>query len=152
MARASKNKIGLQFDGVEQMIKDLEAVQGNLKAVTEEALIESKKHVNEELKRVTVKENYPAGGKYSRKTNNTASSIDTDMTVQWEGMTASIKVGYDMKVSGLASIFLLYGTPRHKPPMKAVKKMYNAIFGAKMRKEVGEIQRKVFENAIKKGR
>lgn len=152
MAKSTRNKVGLQFDGLEQMIKDLEAVQGNLKAVTEEALIESKKHVNEELKRVTVKENYPAKGKYSRKTNNTASSIDTDMTVQWEGMTASIKIGYDMKVSGLASIFLLYGTPRHKPPMKAVRKMYNAIYGVKMRKEVGEIQRKVFENAIKKGR
>ena len=149
---SSKNKIGLKFDGIEQMIKDLEAVQGDLKATTEQALIESKKHVNEELKRVTIKENYPAKGKYSRKTKNTASSIDNDMTVTWEGTTASIKVGYDMKISGLASIFLLYGTPRHKPPMKAVRKMYNAIYGAKMKKEIGEIQRQVFENAIKKGR
>ena len=149
---SSKNKIGLKFDGIEQMIKDLEAVQGDLKATTEQALIESKKHVNEELKRVTIKENYPAKGKYSRKTKNTASSIDNDMTVTWEGTTASIKVGYDMKISGLASIFLLYGTPRHKPPMKAVRKMYNAIYGAKMKKEIGEMQRQVFENAIKKGR
>lgn len=148
----AKNKIGLKFDGIEQMIKDLEAVKGDIKATTEQALIESKKHVNEELKRVTIKENYPAKGKYSRKNKNTASSIDTDMTVTWEGTMASIKVGYDMKISGLASIFLLYGTPRHKPPMKAVRKMYNAIYGAKMKREIGEIQRKVFENAIKRGR
>ena len=145
---SSKNKIGLKFDGLEEMIANLEKVQGDLKATTEKALKASKQRVNEELRKVTAPANYPAHGKYS--TGKTAQSIDTDMSVTWEGTTASIKVGYDMQISGMTSIFLMYGTPRHKPPMKAVRKMYNAIYGAKMKKEVAEIQREVFVKVIKR--
>ena len=145
---STKNKIGLKFEGLEEMIANLEKVQGDLKATTEKALKASKQRVNEELKKVTIPANYPAHGKYS--TGKTAQSIDTDMSVTWEGTTASIKVGYDMQISGMTSIFLMYGTPRHKPPMKAVRKMYNAIYGAKMRKEVAEIQREVFAKVIKR--
>lgn len=144
----TKNKIGLNFDGLEDMIKQLEAVEGNLKIVTEKALIATKEHVTEELRRVTVPANYPAGGKYS--TGRTAKSIDESKEVSWEGTTASIKVGYDMNVSGMTSIYLIRGTPRHKPPMKQVRPMYNAIYGAKMRKEVQDIQRQVFADEIKK--
>ena len=145
---STKNKIGLKFEGLEEMIANLEKVQGDLKATTEKALKASKQHINEELRKVTVPANYPAHGKYS--TGKTAQSIDTDMSVTWEGTTASIKVGYDMQISGMTSIFLMYGTPRHKPPMKAVRKMYNAIYGSKMKKEVAEIQREVFVKVIKR--
>lgn len=145
---STKNKIGLKFDGLEEMIANLEKVQGDLKTTTEKALKASKQRVNEELRKVTIPANYPAHGKYS--TGKTAQSIDTDMSVTWEGTTASIKVGYDMQISGMTSIFLMYGTPRHKPPMKAVRKMYNAIYGAKMKKEVAEIQREVFVKVIKR--
>lgn len=145
---STKNKIGLKFEGLEEMIANLEKVQGDLKTTTEKALKASKQRVNEELRKVTIPANYPAHGKYS--TGKTAQSIDTDMSVTWEGTTASIKVGYDMQISGMTSIFLMYGTPRHKPPMKAVRKMYNAIYGAKMKKEVAEIQREVFAKVIKR--
>ena len=145
---STKNKIGLKFEGLEEMIANLEKVQGDLKATTEKALKASKQRVNEELRKVTIPANYPAHGKYS--TGKTAQSIDNDMSVTWEGTTASIKVGYDMQISGMTSIFLMYGTPRHKPPMKAVRKMYNAIYGAKMRKEVAKIQREVFAKVIKR--
>lgn len=145
---STKNKIGLKFDGLEEMIANLEKVQGDLKTTTEKALKASKQRVNEELRKVTIPANYPAHGKYS--TGKTVQSIDNDMSVTWEGTTASIKVGYDMQISGMTSIFLMYGTPRHKPPMKAVRKMYNAIYGAKMKKEVAEIQREVFVKVIKR--
>lgn len=145
---SSKNKIGLKFEGLEEMIASLEKVQGDLKATTEKALKASKQRVNEELRKVTIPANYPAHGKYS--TGKTAQSIDNDMSVTWEGTTASIKVGYDMQISGMTSIFLMYGTPRHKPPMKAVRKMYNTIYGSKMKKEVAEIQREVFVKVIKR--
>ena len=145
---STKNKIGLKFEGLEEMIANLEKVQGDLKTTTEKALKASKQRVNEELRKVTIPANYPAHGKYS--TGKTAQSIDTDMSVTWEGTTASIKVGYDMQISGMTSIFLMYGTPRHKPPMKAVRKMYNAIYGSKMKKEIAEIQREVFAKVIKR--
>lgn len=145
---STKNKIGLKFEGLEEMIANLEKVQGDLKTTTEKALKASKQRVNEELRKVTIPANYPAHGKYS--TGKTAQSIDNDMSVTWEGTTASIKVGYDMQISGMTSIFLMYGTPRHKPPMKAVRKMYNAIYGQKAKKEVAEIQREVFAKVIKR--
>lgn len=145
---STKNKIGLKFDGLEEMIVKLESIEGDLKSTTEKALKASKQRVNEELRKVTIPTNFPAHGKYS--TGKTAQSIDTDMSVTWEGTTASIKVGYDMQISGMTSIFLMYGTPRHKPPMKAVRKMYNAIYGARMKKEVAEIQREVFVKVIKR--
>lgn len=141
---SGKNKIGLKFDGLEQMIADLEKVEGNLKATTEKALKASKEHVNAELRSVTIPANFPAHGKYSH--GKTAESIDTDMTVTWDGTTASIKIGYDMTQSGMTSIFLMYGTPK----MKKVSKMYNAIYGSKMKKEVGEIQREVFAAEVKR--
>lgn len=144
---SAKNKIGLKFDGLEEMIANLEKIQGDLKSTTEKALKASKERVNAELRQVTIPANYPAHGKYS--TGKTAQSIDTDMSVSWEGTTASIKIGYDMQISGMTSIFLMYGTPRHKPPMKAVRKMYNAIYGSKMKKEIAEIQREVFAAEIR---
>lgn len=145
---ATKNKITLNFDGLEEMIKQLDAVEGDLRIVTEKALIASKERVTEELRRVTVPANFPAGGKYS--TSRTASSIDESKSVSWEGTTASIPVGFDLNISGLTSIFLIRGTPHHKPPMKQVRPMYNAIYGAKIKKEVQEIQRRVFADEIKK--
>lgn len=141
-----KNKIGLQFDGLEQMIKQLDAVEGDLKATTEKALIASKQLVNAELKRVTVPANYPAQGKYSRKTHNTADSIDEDMTVSWTGTVGEIPVGYDTKIAGLAPIFLIRGTPYHDP----VPPIVNALFGSKIKKQIKEIQRQVFADEIKK--
>jgi hypothetical protein len=145
---STKNKIGLKFEGLEEMISKLESLEGDLKTTTEKALIASKQHVVEELRKVTVPANYPAGGKYS--TGRTQQSIDTDMTVNWNGTTAEISVGYNMEISGMTSIFLMYGTPRHKPPMKAVRKMYNAIYGSKMKKEIAEIQREAFAAEVQR--
>lgn len=141
---SSKNKIGLKFEGFEEMIAKLESLEGDLKATTEKALIASKQRVVEELKSVTIPANYPAGGKYS--TGRTRQSIDTDMTVNWNGTIAEISIGYNMEISGLTTIFLMYGTPK----MTKVSKMYNAVYGSKMKKEVGEIQRAVFAAEVQR--
>ena len=141
---ATKNKITLNFDGLEEMIKQLDAVEGDLRIVTEKALIASKERVTEELRRVTVPANFPAGGKYS--TGRTASSIDESKSVSWEGTTASIPVGFDLNISGLTSIFLIRGTPT----MEKSRPIFNAIYGSKIKKEVQEIQRQVFADEIKK--
>lgn len=140
----AQNKIGLKFDGFEQMIAKLESLEGDLKATTEKALKASKEHVNAELRKVTIPANFPAGGKYS--TGRTARSIDEDMSVNWSGTTASIKIGYDMNVSGMTSIFLIRGTPK----MKKSQKMYNAIYGKAVQKEIGEIQRQVFAAEVQR--
>lgn len=112
-----------------------------MKKGVEEALVESKKHVNPLIEKAMAK--LPAGGRYS--TGNTKESIDKDMSVDWEGMTGVIKVGFDFSKSGITSILLMKGTPRMKP----VSGLNGAIYGAKTQKEIAEIQEKVLSDFIK---
>ena len=140
----ARKKIGLQFDGWEEYIAKLDELGGTqvMKKGVEEALIESKKHVNPLIEKSMIK--LPAGGRYS--TGNTKESIDNEMSVEWNGMTGTIKVGFDFSKSGVTSIFLMYGTPKMKP----VAGLKSAIYGSKTKKEIAEIQEKVLSDYIKK--
>ena len=144
MLEVARNKIGLQFEGWEDYIAKLDELGGTqtMKKGVEEALIESKKHVNPLIEQAMTK--LPARGKYS--TGDTKKSIDDDLSVEWNGMTGEIKVGFDFSKSGTTSIFLMYGTPRMKP----VSGLKSAIYGAKTKKEIAEIQEKVLSDVIKK--
>lgn len=143
----AKNRVGLQFDGLEQMISNLEKASVDVREATESALLASKQLVTSGLVRDTVKANLPAKGKYS--TGDLAKSIDKDYSVNWAGFTAEVKVGYDFSKSGLASIMVLYGTPRMKP----AKKLYNDIYGSRIKKQLAEVQQealnKVLERAVR---
>ena len=143
----ARKKIGLQFNGWEEYLAKLDELGGTqvMKKGVEEALIESKKHVNPLIDKAMVLSNLPAKGKYSDE-EDTRKSIDDDMSVEWEGMTGSIKVGFDFSKSGMKSIFLMYGTPKQDP----VSGLESAIYGAKTKKEIAEIQEKVLSNHIKK--
>ena len=140
----ARKKIGLQFNGWEDYIAKLDELGGTkaMKKGVEEALIESKKHVNPLIEKSMGK--LPAGGRYS--TGDTKKSIDNENKVEWSGMTGEIKIGFDFSKSGLKSIFLMYGTPKMKP----VTGLKSAIYGTKTQKEIAEIQEKVLSEAIKK--
>ena len=145
----ARNKIGLQFTGWEEYIAKLDELGGTqvMKKGVEEALIESKKHVNPLIEKAMGK--LPAGGKYSH--GGTKESIDTETKVEWEGMTGAIKVGFDFSKSGLKSIFLMQGTKVNGTPrMKPVSGLKSAIYGAKTQKEIAEIQEKVLSEHIKR--
>ena len=113
-----------------------------MKKAVNEALVESKKHVDPLIEKAIVK--LPAGGKYS--TGETKKSIDKEMDVTWNGFTGEIKIGFDFSKSGLKSIFLMYGTPKMKP----VSGLKAAIYGSKTQKEIAEIQEKILSDHIKK--
>ena len=140
----ARNRIGLQFDGWEDYMAKLDKLGGSnaMKKGVEEALAASKEHVNPLIEKAMKK--LPAGGKYS--TGDTEASIDDSKNVEWQDMTGSIKVGFDFSKSGLKSIFLMYGTPRMKP----VSGLKNAIYGAKIKKEIAEIQERIVSNEIRK--
>ena len=142
---ATKNHIGLQFSGFAEMTARLDELQGDLQRTTEEALIKSKEVVTAKLLEATNKANYPAQGKYARPGDPTRASIDTTKNVTWQGTTAEIDVGFDFEISGLTSIFLMYGTPR----MDKVQAIYDAIYGRKTKTEISNIQKDTFANAIK---
>ena len=139
----ARNKIGLQLDGFEDYMAKLDKLGGTdaMKRGVENALKASKKHVNPKI--ISAMGKLPAGGKYS--TGGTKESIDTDMTVEWNALTASIKVGFDFSKSGLKSIFLMYGTPRMKP----VTGLKNAIYGSKTQQEIAQIQAEELDKVIR---
>lgn len=141
----ARNRIGLQVEGFEEYMAKLDKLGGNnaMKRGVNEALIESKKYVNPLIEKAMAKGNLPAKGKYSF--GDTKASIDDSADVEWQGMTASTKVGFNFKQSGMTSIFLMYGTPRMKP----VTGLKTAIYGAKTKKEVAAIQGAALDKVIK---
>lgn len=137
-----RNKIGLQVSGIDEYMAKLDKLGGTdaMRRGVESALKASKQHVNPKIEAAMGK--LPAGGRYS--TGNTKQSIDKDMAVDWQGMTASIKVGFDFSKSGLKSIFLMYGTPRMQP----VNGLKATIYGAKSKKQIAQIQAEALDKVI----
>ena len=140
----ARNKIGLQASGFEDYMSKLDELGGSKAMIrgVESALRASKQYVNPLIEKSMAK--LPAGGRYS--TGNTKESIDKDMSVEWQGMTATIKVGFDFSKSGVTSIFLMYGTPKMKP----VAGLKNAVYGAKTQKELATIQEEALQKVIKR--
>lgn len=139
-----RNRLSLQARGFEEYMAKLDELGGTdaMKRGVEGALKASKQYVNPLIKQAMTQ--LPAGGRYS--TGETKQSINEDMTVEWENMTASIKVGFNFKESGLKSIFLMYGTPKHNP----VVGLYEGIYGRRTQREIGKIQAKELEKVIKR--
>ena len=133
----ARNKIGLNFDGWQDLMADLDELAGStgVKRAVESAQKASKQYVNQQLNSAMSKGNLPAGGKYSND-ERTRKSIDSELSVEWQGDTAEMAVGFNLKESGLTSIFLMYGTPSMDP----VKGLKAAIYGAKTQKEVARLQ------------
>ena len=139
----ARNRIGLRVEGFEEYMAKLDEIGGSkaMRRGVEEALKESKEYVNPLIDKAMTK--LPAGGRYS--TGVTKKSLDKDMSVDWQGATASIKVGFDFSESGLKSIFLMYGTPRMKP----VTGLKAAVYGSKTQKEIAAIQGAALDKVIK---
>lgn len=127
----ARNKVGMLFEGFEEMAAKFDALGGDLKSVVTECLEKSHNHVTPKLHKDM---------KRHRRTGDTESSIGVTR-VEWEGTKASIKVGFNISHGGLPSIFLMYGTPR----MKKDSKLYNDIYGTKTRKEIKELQEEIFK-------
>lgn len=138
-----RNRISLQGDMFKEYMAKLDKLGGGnaMKKGTDKALKVSKEYVNPLIEKAMTK--LPAGGKYS--TGNTKESIDKSMNVEWTGFIGGIKVGFDLKQSGLKSIFLMYGTPKMKP----VSGLKNAIYGTKTQKEIARIQEDELNKVIK---
>lgn len=134
------NKIGFKVDNLDFWIKKFQEKNVNLKAVTDKALVESKKIVNKKLEQDTVNPNFPKQGRYSSPRHLVRASINKQFTTEWSGYVNGIKIGYDFNVSGLVSIFLMYGTAKMPP----AKKLKNDVYGSATRNEVKKKQEEIF--------
>ena len=133
----ARNRIGLNIDDLDIYSNFFRSFDKDVKEFTEKALIDSKEFVTSKLEKDTIAPNYPAQGDYESKQQILRNSIDKELSVEWDGNTAEIKVGYDFAKSGLVSVFMMYGTPHHNP----AKKIKNDIYGSKTMREVKEVQK-----------
>lgn len=130
-------KLKMEIEGFEQLTKRLTELNGNVKATTERALEKSNRAVRTKI---------GAAMQPHNKTFQTIRSLKSDAKVEWAGTVATMPVGFDIAHGGLASIFLMYGTPR----MDKDQKLYNAFYGTATMNEVRKIQEEIFYEEIRK--
>lgn len=138
------NKMGIEFEGFDEAIKRLEKLEGDVRSVTEKALKETHKIVTAAAEESAQKANLPAKGKYSK--GDTLNSLKREASIEWSGTEAKVPVGFSISNGGIASIFMIYGTPRK---MKN-QKMYNAFWGNQIHAEVLKAQEDIFYEEISK--
>lgn len=140
MAKAKKN--GFDIKVLLEYGEKLEELGGTeaLKRATEAGMIQAKTAINGQIKAAMQPGNLPAGGKYS--TGETLDSLDTNMSVKWDGNIATLPVGFDMSRSGITSILLMNGTPKMAP----VNGLKDAVYG----KSAQRLARKAQEEATQK--
>lgn len=146
-----KNKLTIDFKGFEEMYAKLDRLDSNVNKATEEALQKSKRLVHTQLGQAMSPHN---------NTYKTVKSLTKDNTVEFSGTKASINVGFDIANGGLASIFLMYGTPRHMGSNQYGKhgksvgatgqdmNLYNAIYSASTKRKVRKLQKEIFDKAL----
>lgn len=131
------NKMQLQLKGFDELMSRLDAAGGDMKRATEAALKSSKQAITPEIEAEIAKH---------RRTGRTEESIDKSMDVEWDGFTASIDIGFHIRDGGLASIFLMYGTPRIQPD----KQLYDAVYGQKVKRKIAKIQDEAINKVIER--
>lgn len=135
-------KMSLSFDGLDKMLKKLEALEKDTKSVTEEALSKAHEIVTAKAEQAIAKPNLPARGHYSH--GDTAASLQRTPKITWKGSEASVDVGFNIRNGGLASIFLMYGTPK----MAKVQSLYDAFYSSQTEGEVINAEKEIFLEAI----
>lgn len=128
----------LDFDGMNEAIRRLENLGGNVAEATEKALQETYDYVTPNIKKEL--------SKYTVRSGDMVKSFRNNEKVKWFGFMAQIKAGFDYDISSHALYHMITGTPYMKPN----KKLYNALYGAKTKAEVKRIQQEVFAREIGK--
>ena len=132
-----KNKLTIDFKGFDEYMEKLERLGSDTKALTEKALKAS-------FEKVT-----PGIGcaiDNHKRTRTTKKSLVSHSQVKWQGTVGRVEVGFDIPNGGLASIFLMYGTPRMEPDMN----LYNSIYGSKVKKQVRKVQKEIFDEELRR--
>lgn len=130
-------KAYLEFEGFDRAIARLKKLDGDTKATTEKALKKTHEIITKKAEEAI---------RPHRETGATEESLYREGEVEWAGTLASVNVGFSIRKGGLASIFLMYGTPR----MDKDQKLYNSVFGTSTRKEVLNAQEEIFYEEIRK--
>lgn len=134
-------KMKLTFDGLASLARRIDEIEGSVQPAADEALTKVQHYIQDNTRQAAAK--YTKGGtKYS--TGRMQAAIKPDSGPEWAGTVASVHVGFEIYAAGgggMHSIWRMYGTPRAAKDTK----LYNAIRGARTKKQVREIMEKVFQ-------
>lgn len=152
----ARKKFGLEFAGFNEVLERYKKLGGNLKGITEKCLEFIPAEINPNLQADMARHH----------SKRVVKSISTDKKVEWEGLRAGVKVGFEINKGGLPSIFLMYGTAKHVPKnqygtpkragarmnggITADKKLYSDVYGRSIHKKIGEKQEAILAKEIQK--
>lgn len=128
-------KMQITGDWFSDLAEELDEATGNIKPAVNECLIETQKMITSNADKA-IKPHHLSG--------DTEKSLMRDEKVQWDGNIATVNAGFSIRKGGLPSIFLMYGTPR----MPKDQKLFNAFRGAKIKKEIQELQEKIMRKHL----
>lgn len=147
----SKNKLTIDFKGYKSYYEKLDRLGGDIKKATEEAL-EKSFHI--------ATPGIEAAIKPHKRSGRTEDSLVKEPNIKWEGNVGSVDIGFSIRNGGLASVFLMYGTPRHAVANKYGKSLgthpgipidqvlYDSIFGKTMKSKARKAQKEIFDKAL----
>ena len=140
--------MGIQIDGFDRILKELDRLEADTKEVAEKALKKTFDIVQKKTEFGMQKQNLPAKGRYD--SGETRKAIIQRPEVSWNGDTASVDVGFDLKQdAGFVSIYLMHGTKAHGTPrMKPDKKLYDAFYSKKTKDEIIQAQEDIYYSEI----
>lgn len=147
---AKKSRWDINFDGFMDLAREISEKYGDeaLLNATAKALDETRKYVNGEIEKAMNESKYHFnGGGYSKGRSKQSLEKVKQMPIEINGSVVSAKAGVDLAEAPQV-IILASGTPH----IKKDTKLNNAIrVKGKVKKEVDEIQQKVFFEALERG-
>lgn len=141
----AKNRMTVDFSGVDSYIQRLQKLPGAAEKAITLALRETQDFIADKAAASIAPHN---------KTGAVAGTILRDGDVVWAMDTASISVGYEIKdsegnLTGLPSIFLMHGTEvGGQTGIEADKSMYMAVYGSATRNEARRLQEQAFDKVL----
>lgn len=147
----ARNKMSVDFSGLDAYIRQLEEVAGGsaVERAFDSALLASEQ---------VVKESVSAAMQPHNRTGATAATLISGRQPEWTQSVGKAPVGFEISDTDrkyeddrLASVFLMYGTKVHGQPHVAPDRaLYNAVYGAAVRKRVQKIQEEAFDKVLRR--
>lgn len=136
-------KMSITFKGFEDLIEQIDRAEKDVDKAVTTALRVTKTHVQQNVKNAA--KPYASKGRKGYATGAMYNAIIENGEIKKAGSVYEIDVGFDLKAKGgWHSIFVMYGTPR----IAKDAKLYNAIKGAKTKREIAELQEKVLRKYL----
>lgn len=145
----AKNKMSVDFKGLDAYVKKLEAIDEKaVRRAFDSALLASEQAVKQSVVSAMQKHN---------DTGHTVSTAISGKEPEWTQSTGKVPVGFEIgedrkqENDRLASVFLMYGTKVHgQPHIAPDKELYNAVYGAEIRRRVRKLQEQAFDKVVRR--